>query len=120
MDTEFTPGGSWFPQTPAGQTEPEPHYSGGMAIDHANPSAVYISRPIDDVFEIEKWSTPDKGTTWRPQPVTVRSDAPNVRPVVPRGYRGPQDHVLWMRGGYTHYTNYRTGIEILLRPREGD
>ena len=30
VDRQITFGGKWFPQTPGGKTEPEPHYSGGV------------------------------------------------------------------------------------------
>ena len=117
LDVEITPGGKWFPQTPEGAKELEPHYSGGMAIDHSDPSTLYVSRPINGVFEIEKWNTSDKGKTWRSHPVTRDSTQINVRPVVPRGYSGKENYVLWMSGAYEHYTNYRTGIRLLY-PKE--
>ncbi|MDY6907122.1 MAG: BNR-4 repeat-containing protein [Chloroflexota bacterium] len=113
QDTQIAEGGKWFPQTPAGKREPEPHYSGGMGLDHSNPSTVYFSRQVNGAFEIEKWDTPDKGRTWRSLPITRRSEGLNVRPVVPRGYSGEAPHVLWMFGSYEHYTRYRTGIKLL-------
>ena len=117
VDREVTPGGRWFPQTPMFRREREPHYSGGMAFRHANPSVVYVSRPIRGVFEIEKWSTADGGMTWTPTAITAGSAYGNVRPVVPRGYAGEADHLLWMRGRYVHYTNYRTEIRMLSGPK---
>ncbi len=113
LDVEITPGAKWFPQTPVGKKEPEPHYSGGMAINHSNPSTLYVSRQINGIFEIEKWSSPDKGKTWLSLPITRNSEFINVRPVVPQGYAGSKDHVLWMFGAYEHYTKYQTGIKIL-------
>jgi len=112
LDTQMTPAGRWFPQTPAGQEETEPHYSAGLVLDHSNPSIVYLSRPINSVFEIEKWTTPDNGRTWAVNPITCDSKYFNVRPVVPRGYSGG-DLVLWMHGQYIHYTNYQTDIRML-------
>lgn len=113
LDVEITPGGGWFPQTPEGKIEPEPHYSGGMAIDHSNPSTLYLSRRINGLFEIEKWSTSDQGETWLSRAITKNSQHINVRPVVARGYVGDKDHVLWMFGAYEHFTKYRTGIKLL-------
>jgi len=107
-DVEVTPGGGWFPKTIGGKKEREPHYSGGMALDHEDPSTLYVSRPINGMFEIERWQTPDGGASWTSLPVTQNSDLPNVRPVVPRGGSG----VLWMHGSYEHYTRYRTGIRF--------
>ena len=60
-DTELCAAGRWFPQTPEGKREREPHYSGGLALDPADPSVVYVSRPVNGTREIEKWTTPDGG-----------------------------------------------------------
>lgn len=105
-DTEICAGGGWFPQTPEGEEEREPHYSGGIALDHSDPATLYVSRETGGTFEIERWHTPDAGATWESTPITHGSDRLNVRPVVPRGGSG----VLWMSGEYQHYTRYHTGI----------
>ena len=112
-DTELTKGGKWFPQTPGGVEEREQHYSGGISLSHSNPFLVYLSRSINGVFEIEKWMSKDHGVTWQTQPITMNSTHSNVRPVVPRGYDGNNDLVLWMNGDYVHYTAYSTGIRLL-------
>lgn len=116
-DHEITPAGSWFPRTPTGQTEREPHYSGGLALDPADPATVFLSRPIDGVFEIEKWATPDGGLTWTHTPITQHSAADNVRPFVVPGSSPTGATVMWMSndGGYVHYTDYRTRL-LLQRP----
>jgi len=109
-DRELAAGGKWFPQTPVGVREPEPHYSGGMALDHADPWVVYLSRPVEGVFEIERFNSSDQGKTWKTTPITSKSKQPNVRPVVPRGSPAAQAHVLWMSGPYQHYTRFATRI----------
>ena len=114
LDIQITEGGRWFPQTPEGQHEREPHYSGGIALDHANPSILYLSRPNDGQFEIERWVTPDAGHTWQSDAITQNSDALNVRPIVPRGHTGKSSSVLWMQGNYEFYTHYRTAIKMVL------
>jgi hypothetical protein len=114
IDAEITRGGKWFPKTPIYSKEREPYYSGGIAINHADSSVIYISRQIDHTFEIEKWVTGDRGKSWSAMAITDHSTSDNVRPVVPRGYKGHQDHVLWMRGDYIHYTDYHTGIWLLV------
>lgn len=113
FDTEITPAGKWFSQTPISSREKEPYYSGGITLNHANPSVLYLSREIGPTFEIEKWTTSDHGRTWSATAITSNSNSNNVRPVVPRGYDGKQDHVLWMKGDYNHYTKYHTGIWLL-------
>ncbi|HTY25400.1 MAG TPA: BNR-4 repeat-containing protein [Desulfomonilaceae bacterium] len=114
FDTEIVSGGKWFPQTRAGQEEREPYYSGGMALNHNNPSLVFLSRPINGVFEIERWQTPDEGKSWTSSSITRNSRLLNVRPIVPMGYTGAEDHVLWMHGQYVHYTDYRTDIRMTI------
>lgn len=111
IDHEITPAGAWFPRTPAGTREREPHYSGGMAIDPANPARVYLSRPVNGVFEIEEWNTPDGGATWSHAAVTRDSAADNVRPFVVPGTPADRTVVLWMHNlNYEHYTRYRTQL----------
>jgi hypothetical protein len=111
LDVELVAAGRWFPQTPPGTQEREPHYSGGIALDHDDPSIVYLSRQVDGQFEIERWATPDGGTSWATTPITAQSSEPNVRPVVARGDDG--ETVLWMRGPYVHWTNFGTRIMLL-------
>lgn len=86
-------------------------YSGGIALDHGDPSTVYMSRRIDGVFEIERWRTPDRGRHWSRSAVTRGSTRNQVRPVVPRGApAGASASVLWMSGAYPDYMNYRTSL----------
>jgi hypothetical protein len=114
-NTELCASGKWFPQTPAGETEPEPHYSGGIILDHSDPSTVYLSREINGVFEIEKWTTKDNGKSWKSTAVTENSLLDNVRPFVVRNStEGQGPHVVWMKNHrYLHYTNYQS--ELLWR-----
>jgi rhamnogalacturonyl hydrolase YesR len=113
-DNKITGGGRFFTRiiTTKSEREPEPHYSGGISIDNQNPSVVYLSKAVKDVFEIEKWSTTDNGKTWSNIPVTGNSLKDNVRPYVIRNI--PQSaipRVLWMYGDYRHYTDFATIIK---------
>jgi hypothetical protein len=115
---EMCKAGRWFPQTPSGQTEREPHYSGGIILNPQDPSEVFLSRPPDGAtsgtFEIEDWTTPDGGTTWTSRKITSGSSANNVRPILPwpvQGQANPRRMVFWMHGKYVHYTDYDTGIK---------
>lgn len=85
----------------------ESYYSGGIALDHANPSVVYLSRKVGRRFRIERWATPDGGRRWR-RTVVVDAATDAVRPVVPRG-SGPLG-LMWMSGHYGRYIHYRTSI----------
>ncbi|SDE40368.1 BNR repeat-containing family member [Paenibacillus sp. UNCCL117] len=128
VHSELAAGGSWFPQTPEGETEREPYYSGGMILDHGDPSTVYVSRPVNGMFEIERWHTPDRGVTWSSEAVTSGSPSNQVRPFLTRrsapsaasqtgagaaGAPGQADPLLlfWMSGDYLHYTDYRTVLK---------
>jgi hypothetical protein len=114
QDTELCAAGKWFPQTPPGKGQPEPHYSAGLALDHADPSIVYLSRPVNGVREIERWITADGGKFWKTEAVTANSKADNVRPVVVRNHTVGGPTVLWMNlsGFYTTFLDYRTSIEM--------
>ncbi|MDZ7725588.1 MAG: glycoside hydrolase family 88 protein [candidate division KSB1 bacterium] len=114
-DHELCIAGGWFPETPKHNTEREPHYSGGLVLDHDNPDMVYLSRDVSGTFEIEKWQTPDKGTTWIATPITRNSNYDQVRPVAVRGHQG-EPSVLWMHNrSYTHYTKYNSEIKMNIK-----
>lgn len=106
--------GGWFPQTPDGAVEPEPHYSGGIVLDHENPSAVYLSAKTNGIFEIEKWSTIDGGSTWCIERITCNSVKDNIRPVAIRNARTHNPYqIIWMNvNKYVHYTNFDTSLKI--------
>jgi len=106
IDVQLARGGGSI--VPGGR---ELQYSGGIALDHGDPSTVYLSRRIHGVFEIERWRTRDRGRTWTHEPVTSGSAQNNVRPVAPRGAHsdGPAP-VVWMSGSYPGYMAYTTGL----------
>ena len=83
-----------------------------MALDHADPSIVYVSRPVDGVFEIERWTTPDGGASWVSEAVTSGSANDNVRPVVPLGHAPGGPGLVWMNGSYVDYANYSTSLRM--------
>lgn len=110
--------GRWFPQTPAGTVETEPNYSGGIILDHEDPSTVYLSRAKNGKFEIEKWTTTDKGETWKVHEVTKNSEFDNVRPFVTRNHTADgSPSLLWLNvRKYVHYTDYETSIKMDANP----
>lgn len=112
VDSEITPGGSWFAQTPTGIIEEQPYYSGGIVLDTSDPSFAYLSRPVDGVFEIERWRTDDLGRSWRTDLVTSGSSADNTRPCVPAGRLQHGPEVLWMHGEYTNIRTFDTSIRM--------
>lgn len=113
--------GRWFPHTRPGARESEPNYSGGIVLDHQDPSVVYLSREKDGVFEIERWQTEDKGTTWKVTDITRNSQYDNVRPFVIRNHSDDSLKVLWMNiRKYIHYTDYEGSIKMSVVHREVD
>jgi hypothetical protein len=91
----------------------EYEYSGGITLDHSDPSIVYLSKQVRDGWEIERWVTADGGAKWTHQVVVPAGGTMNVRPVVPRGWDGGPMGLLWLRGHYGSYTSYRTWIDFL-------
>lgn len=115
-DTKLCHSGKWFPQTPEGETEPEPHYSAGMSFHPLKPEIVYLSREVNGVFEIEKWQSRKKGQQWKVTPLTQNSEFDNVRPIVPKNMvKGDKPVVLWMvNEKYVHYRDYKTRIDYCI------
>lgn len=109
-------GGGWFPETPPGTLEREPNYSGGIILDHKNPSIVYLSRQVNGVFEIERWTTSNGGEDWTTKAITSNSVHNNIRPFVIRNSSESDSlRVLWMNvNRYVHYTDYQTSIKMNL------
>jgi hypothetical protein len=109
--------GPWFPQTVKGKKELEPNYSGGIVLDHEDPSIVYLSRLKNKKFEIEKWTTPNKGKDWSVEEITNDSENDNVRPFVIRNYSAPDSlTLLWMNAErYIHYTDYKASIKMNIK-----
>jgi hypothetical protein len=91
----------------------EQQYSGGIALDHANPAIVYLSRKVNGSYEIEKWITGDGGYSWSHTTVVRNHGTDDLRPLVPRGSPGGPMGLLWLRGNYVGYTRYRTSIEFV-------
>jgi PKD repeat protein len=92
-----------------------PYYSGGLTLDHEDPSRVYLSRQVGTdpaSWRIETWETGDGGASWTSDIVSLPEER-NVRPVSPRGMPSPFDDdlsVIWMRGSYPNYREYGTSI----------
>ena len=115
-NSKISDGGAWFPRYIKGKEtrEPEPHYSGGVYLDHENTNIVYYSKPINDIFEIFKSETKDNGKTWQETAITSESKKDNVRPFAVRGAREKtKSQVLWMfNDRYSTYTDFNTQIKL--------
>lgn len=102
--------------------EGENHYSGGIALDPAELSRVYISANVDPAsgdstatgrYEIYRGVRGGEATDWNWTQVTSGSTEDNLRPFVPRS-TGNTRFVLWLRGQYESYTEYDTDIVGLM------
>lgn len=115
-NTKISNAGSWFPryQKDKSAREPEPHYSGGVYLDHENTNIVYYSKPVGDIFEIFKGETTDGGKTWKETAITSKSEKDNVRPFAIRG--GGEEcttQVMWMfNNRYSTYKEYDAEIKM--------
>jgi hypothetical protein len=89
-----------------------------VILDHNDPAVVYLSRPVDGVFEIERWWTEDGGVSWHSRPITEGSANDNVRPFVIRNHGGSSPTLLWMENRYyRHYLDFDSAIRIDQVPR---
>jgi BNR repeat-containing family member len=89
----------------------QPNYSGGITLDHEDPSVVYLARQRGGVFQVERWQTGDGGGTWTSRPVSGGGRG-NYRPISPRGMTDADLDIVWMRGGYPGYTRYQTAVDV--------
>jgi hypothetical protein len=87
----------------------EPSYSGGISLDHSDPTTAYLSRRVGDRNVVEKWHTTDGGVTFTSEALPQDTSVDNLRPVVPIGL-GPEDTVrtVWMSGTYRYFTDFVT------------
>jgi hypothetical protein len=111
---ELINSGGWFPETPKGKIQSEPNYSGGITLDHTDPSIIYLSIMKNGKFEIEKWTTNNQGKDWSKESITKNSELNNVRPYVIQNYPTQDSlRVLWMSvKKYNHYTDYISSIKM--------
>lgn len=112
----ITNAGQWFMRNDYNNKniiEKENNYSAGVYLDHNNPTIVYTSRPVDNVFEIEKWEFTGGKEKWKVTPVTQESERDNVRPFVIRNYPEGYPHLLWMYNyKYPGFRAYDCAIRI--------
>jgi len=87
-----------------------PLYSGGITLDHQDPSSLYLSRQVGGAWWVEAWNTPDGGRSWATRTLTPGSTAKNMRPLSPRGDEPNGEMVVWMNGAYPDYNNLETTV----------
>ena len=119
----ITKAGQWFQRNnyTKSKIEYECNYSGGVYLDHENPDVVYTSRPVNGIFEIERWQRNGLGK-WQAEAVTEHSGRDNVRPFVVRGYKKGQPELLWMYNyKYPGFRAYDCAIRVnrMAEPMDG-
>jgi hypothetical protein len=82
--------------------------TGGIVLDHRDPSIVYLTRVVKNRGVVEMWQTPDGGVTWK----RVRRLSPRgqncFRPAAP--VDGRAQAVLYVCGRQSHWQHYATSI----------
>jgi hypothetical protein len=83
----------------------EHHQFGGIALDHRDPTTVYL-RCGNDVggWDLERWSM-ESGGAWSIMEITNGSTEKNIRPAVPADAPPFVDMVVWMSGIYEYWEN---------------
>lgn len=81
-------------------------YSGGMALDKNDLSALFVSLPVQGrhgkVFEIHRYDLNSEGTeVIDSNPVTFNSEKNNVRPYMVQN--GDSSELFWMHGDYYYW-----------------
>ncbi|MDO4563805.1 MAG: BNR-4 repeat-containing protein [Clostridia bacterium] len=102
--TYIADGGGWFHQN---ANAAERCYSGGLCLDHSNPSIVYLSKPTSgfygDIYEIWKIEM-DKTEVKSETQITRNSKYNNVRPYLAVGSDATDKiNLTWMNGLYYYW-----------------
>jgi hypothetical protein len=97
---------------------PENHYAGGITIEPKDTGTVYISADVNPStgevnpsghYQIFQGEISRDMQDCRWMQLTFDTDADNFRPVVPHEH-GCKICLIWLRGQYKTYTNYKTSI----------
>ena len=105
---EIVAGGTHIPTEAVGANPVEVYYSGGLALDHSDPSIVYASVGIgSNEWQLRRYVTADHGATFG-SPTVLAGTGKNVRPTAVRDHSS-DIAVVWMVGDYDSYIDYATG-----------
>lgn len=108
---EIVDTGGYIPDTAVGANPLEVYYPGGLALDHADPNIVYISREVSGQWEMFVYRTANGGATWSSTQLTSSSSEKQIRPV---GVRDQDDiAMIWDFGTYHSYVDYDLGMKGL-------
>ena len=77
-------------------------YSGGISLDHSDPSRLLASRQISGQWEVWRYTTVDNGATFSGEGLTAGSASKNIRPYY---IESPgRLKAGWLAGTYTGYS----------------
>ena len=108
--------GKWFPETPEGKHEREPHYSAGLSINPNKAHDLFISRDVNGTYEIEEWTLNTSTKEWSSKAITSNSEKSQVRPFTVKA-KGNKTYLMWLTvDRYIHYTDYKTGVKLAIIP----
>ncbi len=89
--------------------------SGGITLDHDDPSNVVLSRRVGEWNQVEAWRTEDRGVSWGRWTLTQSADAFSMRPVFPRDFHQTgRGVVLYYEGTQEGYTDFHTEVKMLV------
>ena len=106
----------------------EEFYTGGVAIDPADPDHVVLSTNVDPTtglpllpapgrsmaaHQLYDGFTTDGGASWSFVRITQDLDASSIRPVIPDPGTSARS-LVWMQGDYTSYLDYDTAMMAIV------
>jgi hypothetical protein len=98
----------------------EEYYTGGVAIDPADPSRLVVSTDVDPTtgialahHELFDAVSPDGGATWSFTAITSGSAVDNVRPLLPEPTATTRA-LVWMAGRYGGFGDYDTAVQAIV------
>lgn len=103
--------GSRIPTADVVPGDPESFYSGGVVIDHSDPTVMLYSSNTGGSFNLYRAVTTDGGATYTSTAVTSDGNK-NVRPVCVIGH-GTEVQFLYLYGRFDHYESYSQGIGVI-------
>lgn len=87
---------------------------GGLAIDHADTSTLYVFRLVSGQWQMFLYKTTNGGSTWTSTQLTFDADQPNTYPIVPRD-ADPALKCVWLFG--PRNSDYSFGTQLRGFPR---
>ncbi len=103
----------------------EANFTGLVALVPKNPDVMFLATNVDpttgkkpkgqQIFELYRGTTGDRGKTWKWAALTRDSDVDNIRPVVPEWGGGTL--VMWLRGSYKSIGSFDLDVVGMIDPQ---